>query len=65
MKILHTSDWHLGKKLVDKDRQEEQEKVMDEIIGIADSEGCDMVIVAGDLFDTYSPSSVAQRLFYS
>ena len=52
MKILHTSDWHLGKKLVDKDRQEEQEKVMDEIIGIADSEACDLVIVAGDLFDT-------------
>lgn len=65
MKILHTSDWHLGKKLLSKDRLEEQKVVMNEIVSIANNEEVDMVIVAGDLFDNYSPSSQAQHLLYS
>ena len=65
MKILHTSDWHLGKKLLSKDRVEEQKEVMNEIVSIANKEEVDMVIVAGDLFDNYSPSSQAQHLLYS
>lgn len=64
MKILHTSDWHLGKRLINKDRFDEQQAVMQEIIQISNSENVDMVIVAGDLFDTYSPSNAAQRLLY-
>ena len=65
MKILHTSDWHIGKKLLDKERFDEQQSVMDEIVDIANREAVDMVIVAGDLFDTYMPSSSAQRLLYT
>lgn len=65
MKILHTSDWHLGKKIFSKDRLEEQKVVMKEIVSIANNEAVDMVIVAGDLFDNYSPSSQAQHLLYS
>lgn len=64
MRILHTSDWHLNKKLHNFDRIEEQEKVMNEIIDIADSHDVDIVIIAGDLFDTYNPSNEAQRLLY-
>lgn len=64
MRILHTSDWHLNKKLYNFDRIEEQQKVMSEIIDIADSQNVDMVIIAGDLFDTYNPSNEAQRLLY-
>ena len=65
MKILHTSDLHLGKKLLHRDRLEEQIMVMDEIKSIANAEEVDLVLVAGDLFDNYSPSAAAQRLMYS
>ena len=64
MRLLHTSDWHLGKKLNSFDRFEEQRNVMREIVSIADKQNVDMVVVAGDLFDTYNPSSDAQQLLY-
>lgn len=64
MKVLHTADWHLGKKLDSFSRLEEQMEVMDEICSIADEQNVDMVIVAGDLFDTFNPSAEAQDLFY-
>ena len=64
MRLLHTSDWHLGKKLNSFDRLEEQRNVMREIVSIADKQNVDMVVVAGDLFDTYNPSSEAQQLLY-
>ncbi len=65
MKILHTADWHLGKKLFDKSRAQEQKDVLDEIISIANSEHVDLIIVAGDLFDTFTPSAEAEDLLYS
>ncbi len=64
MRLLHTSDWHLGKKLNNYDRTDEQRNVMREIVSIADEQNVDMVVVAGDLFDTYNPSSDAQQLLY-
>ena len=64
LRILHTADWHLGKKLDSFSRLEEQIEVMDEICTIADDQQVDMVIVAGDLFDTFNPSADAQDLFY-
>ncbi len=64
MKILHTSDWHLGKKLGDFDRAEEQIEVLQEICDIAESEKVDAVIIAGDLFDTFNPPTQAVELFY-
>lgn len=65
MKILHTADWHLGAKLADFDRLEEQQAVMQEIISIAKTQAVDLVLIAGDLFDTYNPSSRAEDLFYA
>ncbi len=64
IKILHTADWHLGKKLDHFSRLEEQVEVMNEICEIADQQEVDVVIVAGDLFDTFNPSADAQDLFY-
>ncbi len=64
MKLLHTSDWHLGKRLENLSRFEEQKDVLNEICGIAETEQVDAVIVSGDLFDTYNPSAEAVDLFY-
>ncbi len=64
MKILHTSDWHLGKHLDEFSRLEEQQKVLNEICMIADKEKVNAVIVAGDLFDTFNPAVEAVDLFY-
>jgi DNA repair protein SbcD/Mre11 len=64
MKILHTSDWHLGKRLDNFSRLEEQADVLDEICSIADTERVDVVLVAGDLFDTFNPTAEAVDLFY-
>lgn len=64
MKILHTADWHLGKKLDRFPRIEEQVLVLEEIINIAEKEAVDLVIIAGDLFDNFNPSVEASDLFY-
>lgn len=64
MKILHTADWHLGKRLDRFSRLEEQVLVMNEIVEIADNQKVDMVLIAGDLFDNFNPSVEATELFY-
>lgn len=64
MKILHTADWHLGKRLDRFSRMEEQIQVMDEIVAIADEQQVDLVLIAGDLFDNFNPSVEAVELFY-
>ncbi len=64
MKLLHTSDWHLGKRLEDFSRIEEQQAVLQEICEIADSEHVDAILIAGDLFDTFNPGTEAIDLFY-
>ncbi|WP_320053380.1 exonuclease SbcCD subunit D [uncultured Acetobacteroides sp.] len=64
MRILHTSDWHLGKRLDDFSRLDEQREVLDEIVEIANEQDVDAVLIAGDLFDTYNPPTEAVDLFY-
>jgi exonuclease SbcD len=64
MKILHTADWHLGKRLQEYSRLEEQKLVLEEIIQIADRESVDMVLLAGDIFDTFNPNHEAVELLY-
>lgn len=64
MKILHTSDWHLGHQLGKYSRLEEQREVLEEICSLADEEQVDVVLIAGDLFDTFNPPSNATELFY-
>lgn len=64
IKLLHTSDWHLGKRLDDFSRMEEQQAVLQEICEIAERENADAVLVTGDLFDTFNPPTEAVDLFY-
>ncbi len=64
MKILHTADWHLGKRLETFSRHDEQVIVLNDICALADSHNVDVVIVAGDLFDTYNPPNESVELFY-
>jgi exonuclease SbcD len=65
MKILHTADWHIGKRLDNYSRLEEQRLVLEEICRIAEHENVDAIIIAGDLFDNFNPSSEATELLYS
>lgn len=64
MRILHTADWHLGKRLEKFSRLEEQKQVLSEIAEIADQHQIDVVLVAGDLFDNYNPPTEAVELLY-
>ncbi|MEM1138214.1 MAG: exonuclease SbcCD subunit D, partial [Bacteroidota bacterium] len=64
MKLLHTADWHLGKRLNDFSRMEEQKEVLEEVCQIAEKEEVDAIIIAGDLFDSFNPSNEAVALFY-
>jgi exonuclease SbcD len=65
MRILHTADWHAGKTLWNRSRSTEQENVFAEIVAIARSEKIDIVLIAGDVFETFAPSPDAERLVYS
>jgi exonuclease SbcD len=64
IKILHTADWHLGKRLQEFSRLEEQKLVLEEIRTIADRENVDLILLAGDIFDTFNPSHEAVELLY-
>ena len=65
LKILHTSDWHLGKKLKNVSRLQEQKQVLNELIEYVETSDIDVVIIAGDVYDVFSPSASAEELFYS
>ena len=63
MRVLHTADWHLGRTLEGHSRQEEQERMVDELCAIARDEAIDLVLIAGDIFDTYNPPAAAEELY--
>jgi DNA repair protein SbcD/Mre11 len=62
MKILHTSDWHVGKVLKGRDRHDEHVAVLGSIVKTARDEDVDVVLVAGDLFETSAPNARSQGL---
>jgi exonuclease SbcD len=64
MRVLHTSDWHVGKALRGRSRATEHEAVLAEIADIARRNAVDLVIVAGDLFDSATPTPEADRIVY-
>lgn len=64
VRILHTADWHLGKRLDSISRMQEQIQVLNEICDLADAQNVDLVLIAGDLFDTFNPPVEAVELFY-
>ena len=64
MRFIHTSDWHIGKNLEGHSRLEEQEKFCNDFIKIVETNNIDMVIIAGDVYDTSNPPAGAETLFY-
>jgi exonuclease SbcD len=62
--VLHTSDWHVGKAIRGRSRAGEHQAVLAEIAGVAEQRSADLVIVAGDLFDTAAPTPEAERIVY-
>ncbi len=64
MRILHTSDWHLGKRLMDRERLPEQAVALSDLARICEQKAVDVVLVAGDVFDTYLPPAEAEELFF-
>ena len=65
MKILHTSDWHIGQKFMGKSREEEHKAFLSWITEIIKKENIDVLIVAGDIFDTGNPPNYALELYYN
>ena len=63
MKILHTSDWHLGHMLYGHDRTEEQQAMLNQMVEIVKEEQPDVFILAGDVYHTSDPRPAVQALF--
>lgn len=64
MRILHTSDWHLGQNFYSKSRAAEHAAFLDWLLETAQAQQVDAIIVAGDIFDTGAPPSYARELYY-
>ena len=63
MRILHTSDWHLGQHFMGKSRQAEHQALIEWLLLQVDEHAVDAVLIAGDIFDTGSPPSYARALY--
>jgi exonuclease SbcD len=64
MRLIHTSDWHLGRKLKGVDRTPEIALALEEILKYAKDFDVDAVLVAGDIFDVPNPSTEAEKVAY-
>lgn len=65
MKLLHTSDWHLGRMLYSKkERQAEHAAFLAWLLQTIKEHSIDLLLVAGDVFDTASPGSASQKMYY-
>lgn len=63
MRILHTSDWHLGQHFIGKSREAEHQAFLDWLIELVQEQRIDALIIAGDIFDTGTPPSYARGLY--
>ena len=64
MRILHTADWHVGRTIRGQSRHAEHEQVLDDLVALARREAVDLVLVAGDVFDSAAPSPEAEALVW-
>ena len=64
IRILHTSDWHLGSQLCGKKRYDEQEKFLAWLLSLINAEKPDILIVAGDIFDSSTPTNRSLEIYY-
>jgi exonuclease SbcD len=60
IKLLHTADWHLGKHLEGYSRLEEQKKFINELVDIVEENEVDLVLISGDIYDTFNPPAAAE-----
>lgn len=65
MKILHTSDWHLGQKFLYNDREAEHRLALDWLVQLIQEQQVDGLIISGDVFDITNPPNYARRLYYN
>jgi len=63
-RVVHTSDWHLGKPLVELDRSEEHRRFLDFLLETLIAADADALVVAGDVFDGATPPQAAVRLYF-
>lgn len=63
-KILHSSDWHLGKRLYKSERLDEQKLFLNWLLEEIQKQGTDLLLIAGDIFDTPFPPTEALRLYF-
>lgn len=63
MRILHTSDWHLGQHFMGKSRAAEHQALIDWLLEQVAAQAVDAVLIAGDIFDTGAPPSYARALY--
>ena len=64
MKVLHTSDFHIGRILYKKKRYDELRKFFDWLYGVINQENIVALLITGDIFDNMKPSGEAQKLYY-
>lgn len=64
MRILHTADWHLGKNLEGFSRLEEQELFLQDFVNLVQEQKADLIIIAGDVYDSSNPPAKAENMFY-
>ncbi|WP_242927413.1 exonuclease SbcCD subunit D C-terminal domain-containing protein [Pontibacter vulgaris] len=65
MRVLHTSDWHLGQRLVNLERTEEHQHFLDWLLQTIENEQVEVLLMAGDVFDTGAPSNTALKQYYN
>lgn len=65
MRLLHTSDWHVGKTIRGRSRHGEHQEALGEIVTITADKNVDVVLVAGDLFESAAPTPESEELVYS
>ena len=65
LKIIHTSDWHLGQRFYNHERTEEQDAFLDWLYHQLVALQVDVLLISGDVFDTLNPSAAALKLYYS
>ena len=65
MKIIHTADWHLGQTFYGHERYREHKVFLDWLCNVISEKEIDLLLIAGDVFDSPNPSAEAQRMFYT
>ena len=64
VKILHTSDWHVGRRMRGRDRSDEHRAVLAELVEVARANQVDLVLLAGDVFDTAAPTARSEHIVW-